>query len=252
MGEIQNNWLRIWRTNVEVGRVAASDLPVTTQLYPRWVGRVFRDLKVAEEASSRLAKVPRHLVNPQSSAVKPTLHQSPSTQTELAPGMLSNFVESSQPWSRVRVAVAGRLRWTLWSLLFAELFWAIWLATIVAGAISCRGPICTVATLDHHAAALLACGVFCIAVLVALIPATRGFSKCNGTEVIGLSSAAAAGGTALLGLAALITGVLIVMLLFATLVLASTATSRRETDHERTGPPYPIALVEAASRPRAR
>jgi hypothetical protein len=175
-----------------------------------------------------------------------------STISETGSDVLSDFIHHSQRWSHQRVATLGRLRLALFALIPLQLFWAIWLATIVTGATSCRGPICTVATLDHHAAALLACGVFCIAVLVALIPTTRGFSKCNGTEVIGLSSAAAAGGTALLGLAALITGVLIVMLLFATLVLASTATSRRETDHERTGPPYPIALVEAASRPRAR
>jgi hypothetical protein len=140
----------------------------------------------------------------------------------------------------------------LWCLVPVQLFWAIWLATIVTGSTACRGPICTVAILDHHAAALLACGVFSVAGLVGLITTTRGFSRCNGPEVIGLATATAASGASLLGIAALIIGALILLLILATFVLAATATSRRETDHARTRPPYPIALIESASRPRAR
>jgi uncharacterized membrane protein YhaH (DUF805 family) len=166
--------------------------------------------------------------------------------------VLSDFVDRSEPWSRERVAVPRRLRWALWALLPVELFWAVWLATIVTGSTACRGPICTVTTLDHHAAALLACGVFSVAGLAGLIPTTRGFSRCNGPEVIGLAVATAAGGASLLGIAALITGALILLIILATFVLASTATSRRETDHERTRAPYPIALIEVASRSRAR
>jgi hypothetical protein len=133
-----------------------------------------------------------------------------------------------------------------------ELFWAIWLATIVTGSTACRGPICTVITLDHHAAALLACGVFSVAGLIGLIPTTRGFSRCNGVEVIGLAIALAAGGAALLGIAALIIGALILLIVPAAFVFASTATSRRETDHARTTTPFPIALVDVASRSRTR
>jgi hypothetical protein len=166
--------------------------------------------------------------------------------------VLSDFVESSQPWSRERVPIPRRLRWALWALLPVELFWAIWLATIVTGSTACRGPMCTVITLDHHAAALLACGVFSVAGLMGLIPTTRGFSRCNGLEVIGLTVATAASGASLLGIAALITGALILLIIPATFVLASTATSRRETDHARTTAPFPIALVEVASRSRAR
>jgi hypothetical protein len=62
----------------------------------------------------------------------------------------------------------------------------------------------------------------------------------------------AASGASLLGIAALITGALILLIILATFVLASTATSRRETDHARTTAPFPIALVEVASRSRAR
>jgi hypothetical protein len=165
--------------------------------------------------------------------------------------VLSNFVESSQPWSRERVPIPRRLRWALWTLVPVELFWAMWLATIVTGATACRGPICTVITLDHHAAALLACGVFSVAGLVGLIPTTRGFSRCNGPEVTGLAIATSAGGASLLGIAALITGALILLIILATFVLAFTA-SRRETDHARTTTSFPIALVDIASRPRAR
>jgi hypothetical protein len=170
----------------------------------------------------------------------------------LRPDLLSDFIQHSQRWSHKRVATPGRLRLALFALIPLQLFWAIWLATIVTGATSCRGPICTVATLDHHAAALLACGVFSVAGLAGLIPTTRGFSRCNGPEVIGLALATAAGGASLLGIAALMTGALILLIILATLVLASTATSRRETDHARTRPPNPIALIEFASRPRAR
>jgi hypothetical protein len=133
-----------------------------------------------------------------------------------------------------------------------ELFWVIWLATIVTGATACRGPICTVITLDHHAAALLACGVFSVAGLIGLMPTTRGFSRCNGVEVIGLAIALAAGGAALLGIAALIVGAVILLIVPAAFVFASTATSRRETDHGRTRPPFPIALAEVAGRSRTR
>ena len=166
--------------------------------------------------------------------------------------VLVDFVDRSQPWSRERVPVPRRLRWALWALVPVELFWAIWLATIVTGATACRGPICAVTTLDHHAAALLACGIFSVAVLAGLIPTTRGFSRCNGPEVIGLAIATAASGASLVGVAALIIGALILLIILATFVLASTATSRRETDHARTRPPYPIALIEVAGRSRTR
>jgi hypothetical protein len=109
-----------------------------------------------------------------------------------------------------------------------------------------------VATLHYHAAALLACGVFCVAILVGLIPATRGFSKCNGTEVIGMAIASAAGGASLLGIAALIIGALIAFFLLATFVLASTSTSRRETDHARARTSFPIAFIGGARPSRAR
>jgi uncharacterized membrane protein YhaH (DUF805 family) len=173
-------------------------------------------------------------------------------RSEVRSDLLSDFIQRSQPWSREREPIPRRLRGALWALLPVELFWAVWLATIVTGSTACRGPICTVTTLDHHAAALLACGVFSVAGLAGLIPTTRGFSRCNGPEVIGLALATAAGGASLLGIAALMTGALILLIILATFVLASTATSRRETDHERTRAPYPIALIEVASRSRAR
>jgi hypothetical protein len=188
----------------------------------------------------------RGVSRPLSPAVS-TPFSSPTGRTVLA-----DFVASSRPWSQERVAIPRRLRGALFALIPVELFWAIWLATIVTGSTACRGPICTVTTLDHHAAELLACGVFSVAGLMGLIPTTRGFSRCNGLEVVGLTVAMAASGASLLGIAALITGALILLIILATFVLASTATSRRETDHARTTAPFPIALVEVASRSRAR
>jgi hypothetical protein len=122
--------------------------------------------------------------------------------------------------------------------------------TRLTGSAACEG-ICTVATLHDHAAALLTCGVFCVLGLVALIPSTRGFSKCNGIEVVGVVVASAAGGVALLGIAALVIVAAIVLIVLATFLLASTATSRRETDHARARTPFPIALPRGADPSRA-
>jgi hypothetical protein len=167
-----------------------------------------------------------------------TEQQRPPKATDSA---LSGFIEGSEPWDLGCVVLPGALRRSLWVLLPVELLWVVWLATIVTGATACRGPICTVATLDHHAAVLLACGVLCVAGLAALIPPTRGFSECNSIEVIGLVITAAAGLAALLGMAALIIGAMIFLFLIATFVLASTATSRREMDYARARTPFPIA-----------
>ena len=49
-------------------------------------------------------------------------------------GVLNDFVQSSQPWSRERVPLPRQLRRALWITIPVELFWAIWLATIVTGA----------------------------------------------------------------------------------------------------------------------
>jgi hypothetical protein len=143
----------------------------------------------------------------------------PFSSSDQYHGVLQNFVQASRPWSRKRTALPRRLRAALWAFIPIELFWAVWLATIVTGATACRGSICTIATLDHHAAALLGCGVFSVATLLALIPTTRGFSKCNGIGAIGLAVASAAGGISLLGITALIAS-LVVLIILATLVLA--------------------------------
>jgi hypothetical protein len=165
--------------------------------------------------------------------------------------VVSDFIESSQSWSRERVPLPRRLRWALWGTLPIELFWAIWLATIVSGASPCEGPICTIATLHHHAAALLACGAFSFAGLIGLIPTTRGFARCNCIEIVGLAIASAAGGVALLGIGALLVAAAIVLILLLTFVLALTATSRREMEDARPRTPFPIAVPRGANPPRA-
>ena len=165
----------------------------------------------------------------------------PPAVTKVDMAFCTTSCRAVQPWSRERVPLPRQLRRALWITIPVELFWAIWLATIVTGATSCDGPICTVATLNHHAAALLACGVFSIAGLAGLVPTTRGFARCNGIEVIGLAIVSAAGGAALLGVAALVIGALVALGILATFVLASTATSRRETDYARARTPFPIA-----------
>jgi hypothetical protein len=186
---------------------------------------------------------------PRPDSFKPCCYGSfPQKETS---NVLQEYVSTTKPWSRERVPVPRRLRWALWAVIPVELFWAVWLATIVTGATACRGPICRVTILDHHAAALLACGIFCVVGLVGLMPMTRGFSKGNDREVIGLAIAAAAGGASLLGLAAFMIGALILVALLVIFVLASTATSRREINDARPRTPFPIALDRSANRSRA-
>jgi hypothetical protein len=179
-------------------------------------------------------------------------NQDPLSSTRPNDSVLQAFLASSQPWGLERVPVPRRLQRTLWLLILVELCWAIWLATIVSGASPCDGPICMVATLHHHAAALLACGVFCVAALVGLIPTTRGFSECNDIEVIGLTFASAAGSASLLGIAALIVGALTACFLLATFAIAYSTTSRRETDHARAEASFPITFLGGVEPSRAR
>jgi hypothetical protein len=87
-------------------------------------------------------------------------HEDRPASARVDDNLLQAFVARSQPWSRQRIAPPRRLQRMLWLLIPVELLWAIWLATIVSQAIACRGLVCTVSTLDHHAAALLACGIF--------------------------------------------------------------------------------------------
>ncbi len=185
-------------------------------------------------------------------AARSALHDEAASLLGASGTVLMDFLQTSRSWSRERTPIQRQLRLSLWALLPFEVLWAIWLGTILTGATPCSGPICMVTTLHHHEAALLACGVFCVAALVGLIPTTRGYSKCNGPEVIILAVASAAGGASLLGIAALIIGALIAFFLLAIFVLASTATSRREMDDARARTPFPIAFIEDARPSRAR
>ena len=105
-----------------------------------------------------------------------------------------------------------------------QLIWGIWLATVLPGARCCGGPFCAVATPGHRAALLLACAVISVTALAALLPFTHGLSRCNERELIALAAASAAGGVALLGIAALLTGVVIVVILLGIFILGFTAT----------------------------
>lgn len=133
-------------------------------------------------------------------------------------GVLLDFVQSSQPWSRQGVPLPRRLRRTLWTLIPVELAWSFWLVIVLIGGVSCDGPICAVATLGNHAPVLLACALLCLGSLIGLLPFTRGFSQCNGRQVAGVAVAAAAGVVALLGIAALILGAAIGLIFLAAIV----------------------------------
>jgi hypothetical protein len=139
--------------------------------------------------------------------------------------VLINFVKRVRSGRSERVPVPRRLRWTLWVWILIELGWAIWLVASLSGPTACHGRLCTIATLRHHEAALLACTALCIIGLTALAFPTRALSQCDGKEVIGLAIASAAGGAALLGIAALLIVGVIAVMLIAIFFLAFTATS---------------------------
>lgn len=150
------------------------------------------------------------------------------TYGQCSPGAssaLPDFIRDSQSWSRERVPLPPRLRRALWALVPVELLWGIWLVTVVTGATRCDGPVCSIATLDHHAAVLLVLAVLCLTGLLGLAPAPRGLAQCNGREVAGLGVAAAAGGAALLGIAALLLGAVIVLIVLAAFSAALTTSA---------------------------
>jgi hypothetical protein len=142
-----------------------------------------------------------------------------------ATDVLLDFVRRSQPWSRRRVPLPQRLRRALWILIPIDLIWSIWLWTITTGASPCDGPICTVATLNHHSALLLGCAIICVAGLLALSAVTRGLSECGGREIVGVGIAAGIGIAALLGITALLVGALVVLIILAAFVAAFTASA---------------------------
>jgi hypothetical protein len=139
--------------------------------------------------------------------------------------VLQDFVQRSQSWSGVRLPVPPRLRWALGVLIPIQIAWATLLVIILNGNNPCDGPVCSIATLNHHTAALLTCALICIAGLAVLSPFTRGLAECNARELATAGIAAGAGGAALLGIVALISAGLIFLLLLATFLLGFTAAS---------------------------
>lgn len=134
---------------------------------------------------------------------------------------LLDFVGQSQSWTSERVRLPVRLRRALWCQIVVQLGWATWLTLITTGDTLCEGPICTVATLDHHAAVLVLSSI-CLAGLLGLAPSTRGLAQANGREVLIMAVATAAGAAALLGIAALALAVLVAALVLLAFLTALT------------------------------
>jgi hypothetical protein len=149
----------------------------------------------------------------------------PASHHLAAAEVLADFVRRSQPWGRQPVPLPRRLQLILWALVPIELLWGIWLWTIITGASPCDGPICTVATLNHHAEVLLGCAVGSIVGLLGLAAPTRGLSQGGDREVIGLAIAAGTGGIALLGIATLLVGVVVALIILLAYLAAFTASA---------------------------
>ena len=132
-----------------------------------------------------------------------------------------NSISHSRRWSDEQVVLPSRLRRTLWALVPVQLAWGTVLLLIATSIAWCRGPICTVATLDHHVE-LLVLSSLCLAGLLGLAPSTRGLAQASGPEVLVLAVATAAGAAALLGLAALGLAVLVAALVLVVFLAALT------------------------------
>jgi hypothetical protein len=135
------------------------------------------------------------------------------------------FVRTSVPWSRVAVPLPSRLRGALIALLLTDLAWGIWLAVILTGRASCHGPICEAATLHHQVWLLAACSSVCVVGLIATGLVTRAFTRCDGRGVVGIAVATVAGWVSLLGIAALLSGLVIVLIVLLAIALGFSSTS---------------------------
>ncbi len=118
----------------------------------------------------------------------------------------------------------AHLRSVGWTLLSIGVVWGLCLALILTQVLPCTGMVCRVATLGHHTAVLLGFAGVCASALIGIAVTTRGFSKGNGWEVTGIAIAGAAGGIALLGVAALLSGLAIVLATFVVFFGALTFT----------------------------
>lgn len=136
---------------------------------------------------------------------------------------LAQFIRQSQPWSRERVALPRRVRCLVWLLVTLQLIWAVWLSTLLTGAL-CTGRLCAVATLGGQVTLLLACSLVSLAGLGGVAVVTRGLSATDGRESAGLTVSVAAGGVALLGVLAVACVLAVVLLAFAVLFGTMTAT----------------------------
>jgi hypothetical protein len=113
----------------------------------------------------------------------------------------------------------------LWTLIPVQIAWASLLVTIISGYTSCDGPVCALATLNSHVAVLLGCAATSVVSLAVLIPCTHGLSRCNGWEAHLAAGASFAGAVALLGVAALLAGALIGLIIIAAFIFGLIATS---------------------------
>ena len=138
--------------------------------------------------------------------------------------MLSEFIRRSRPWSDERAMVPRCVRRVLWFMLPAQLVWAVWLTTLVTGLRSCDGAVCVMATLDGRPTLLLIFSLISLAAVGFVAIRTRGLSSSNGRETAALIVAIASGGLALLGIAALLSVVGIVLATLGVFSGAMTAT----------------------------
>ena len=137
---------------------------------------------------------------------------------------VAKLLRHSRAWSRERVPVGRNVRRVLWLALPVQLVWAGGLALLMSAAVSCSAPVCTIATLGGRVGPLFVCATISLALLGGLVLTTRGLSSTDCREAASLTFAVATGSIALIGVAAVLCVVAIVLITFAVLFGTMTVT----------------------------
>lgn len=107
----------------------------------------------------------------------------------------------------------------LWVLCLLDLTYGTWLLAVTHDAAGCSGLPCSVATLGDHPMGALALSQAGAALLVVLLPITRGPTAMGGLRTAAIAVAALGGAIGLAGVAALIIGAALVLVVAVAILI---------------------------------
>jgi hypothetical protein len=129
-------------------------------------------------------------------------------------------VAHTRPWSHGSAEFPMRLTIALWVVAILDLGITGWLLAIINGTVSCKGPICTVATMGHHPVVLFTAAATGAALLLTVASVTGGLGRGGAREVTLVAIGVGASLLGALGIIALGLIALSILGLLATLVFA--------------------------------